>query len=108
MRVSYSGNMSGFHPEDVDSISATRTNFKRRDNIMADEEKDLLRAWSAVPDVDRKAITGSIRAHVRQAKDRTATYKKDFEGNTDPVILKAHSDRINAAEVALQILGEDV
>lgn len=75
---------------------------------MADEEKDLLKAWAATPDVDRKAILGSIRAHVRQAKSRTEAYQKEQEGNVDPVILEAHTDRINAAEVALQILGESV
>ena len=75
---------------------------------MADDEKDLLKAWSAVPDVDRNAILGSIRAHVRQAKTRTDTYRKEQGDNVDPVILEAHTDRINAAEVALQILGEEV
>jgi len=72
---------------------------------MADEEKDLSKQWSESPEGDRKAILGSIRAHVRQTTDRRAQYLKDHADNTDSVILEAFDARQSTAELALQILG---
>ena len=68
---------------------------------------DLLKAWTEAPESDRKAILGTLRGHVRQATERTAQYKKEHHDNLDPKILKAHDDRKETAELALQILGTE-
>ncbi len=68
--------------------------------------EDLLKAWAKAPEMDRKAILGTLRGHVRQATERTEKYKKDFD-NLDPKVVAAHEARKTTAELALQILGAE-
>ncbi len=73
-----------------------------------ENERNLSKQWSEAPAVDRKAIIGSLKAHVRQATERREAYVKEHEDNADDVILQAFDARQNTAEIAMQILGEDI
>ncbi len=73
-----------------------------------EEERDFNKLWSEAPEMDRKAILATLRAHVRNSTERRQSYKTEHVDNEDPLILEAFDSRQNTAEIALQILGEAV
>jgi hypothetical protein len=68
--------------------------------------EELLKAFHESPEVDKKAVLGSIRANIRYVTDRKASYAKDHPDAQDPKIIEALDDREKTANLVLDLLQE--
>lgn len=70
--------------------------------------QEQIDAWGEAPDLDKAAILGTLRAHIRHSADRKVQLEKQFPDGVDDKLLVALISRRQTAELAIEILGEEV